>query len=359
MAALVVNRDYHIHAVAQAGLIVVGTKAGGSVNTAGTGIHGYVIGQYQTGGLIQEGVRSQHVLIEAAGMRFQYLISIKAADLHDLIGESFGHDIHFTVGSLNNGVLLHRVHGNSKVTGQGPDSGGPDNKAQLILFKMGEFAAVVVHGELDIHGGAGVITIFNLSLGQSCLVLAAPVNGLKTFVDMTVEIHFTENANLICFKALAHGGVGILPIADNTKALETLALNVNILVGVCFAGAAEIRNAHLLVVELLLFDNSAFNGHAMVIPAGDIGGVVAAHGVGTHDKVLDRLIQCVTHVDITVGEGRAVVEREAGLTLVLLEHFVIYIQLFPVLEHVRLALGKPGTHGKIGFRQINGCVEIL
>ena len=56
VAALIVHRHHHIHAVAQAGLIVVGTEAGGGVDAAGTGVHGDVVRQHQTAGLGQEGV---------------------------------------------------------------------------------------------------------------------------------------------------------------------------------------------------------------------------------------------------------------------------------------------------------------
>ena len=69
-------------------------------------------------------------------------------------------------------------------------------------------------------------------------------------------------------------------------------------------------------------------------------------------------IEGVAHVNIAVGEGRAVMEIEAGLTLVLLEHLIVYVQLFPIFEHFRLSLGETGTHGKVGFGQIKTAVVI-
>ena len=38
----------------------------------------------------------------------------------------------------------------------------------------------------------------------------------------------------------------------------------------------------------------------MVVPAGDVGGVIAHHGMTADDEVLEGLIQGVTHVDIAV-----------------------------------------------------------
>jgi hypothetical protein len=64
-------------------------------------------------------------------------------------------------------------------------------------------------------------------------------------------------------------------------------------------------------------------------------------------------------MDIAVGEGRAVVQVKEGEPLALFQVLVIDIQLFPVPQHIGLALGKAGAHGKVGFRQIQSGVEIL
>ena len=227
------------------------------------------------------------------------------------------------------------------------------------MVDVSELAEIVVHGELDVHGGAGVVLIFDLRLSQRGLVLGAPVYGLQALVDMAVFIHLTEDADLVRLEALVHGLVGVLPVGDNAHALEALHLAADVLLGVGLAGGAEIRYAHRLVVELLLLDDGGLDGHTVVVPAGDVGGVVAAHCVGAGNKVLEGLIQGVTHVNVAVGERRAVVQVEAGVTLVFLEHLVVDVKLFPVLEHFRLTLGKTGAHGEVGFRQVKSCVKIL
>ena len=144
----------------------------------------------------------------------------------------------------------------------------------------------------------------------------------------------------------------MLPIGHDAEALEALALDADVFFGVFMAGGAEIRHAHGLVVELLLLDDGRLDGHTMVIPAGDIGRPVAAHGVGAHDEILEGLVEGVAHVDVAVGEGRAVVQGETGLALVLLEHLMIDVLLLPAAEHFRLTLGQTGPHGKIGFREV-------
>ena len=112
------------------------------------------------------------------------------------------------------------------------------------------------------------------------------------------------------------------------------------------------------MVELVLLDDGALDGHAVVVPAGDIGRVVAAHRVGTGDEVLQGLVERVTHVQSAVGERRAVVQGEAGLALVLFEHEVVEVHFLPVLEHLRLALGKTRAHREAGLGHIQRAFVI-
>ena len=144
----------------------------------------------------------------------------------------------------------------------------------------------------------------------------------------------------------------MLPVGHDTQTLEAFHLDADIFLSVFVAGGAEIRHAHGLVVELLLLDDGGLNGHAVVVPAGDVGGIVTAHGVGAGDEVLDAFIEGVAHVDVAVGEGRAVVEVEAGVPLVLFEHLAVDVLLLPGFEHLGLTLGQAGAHGKLGFRKV-------
>ena len=51
-----------------------------------------------------------------------------------------------------------------------------------------------------------------------------------------------------------------------------------------------------------------FDGQAVAIPAGDVGGVEAGHGLVVDDEILEDLVDDVAHVDIAVGVGGAVVQ---------------------------------------------------
>ena len=179
MSALIVNGNDHVHAVALAGQIVVCTEAGCGVDAACAGVHGDIVGKHKTACLGQEGVRSEHILVEAAVVGLKNLIAGEAADAHDLLHQSLGHDIHFVaVIGLDDGVAFVRMQGDCEVAGQSPDGGRPDDEEELGGIKMRQLAAVVVHCKFDINGGAGVVLILDLRFRERGLVMSAPVDRL-------------------------------------------------------------------------------------------------------------------------------------------------------------------------------------
>ena len=253
----------------------------------------------------------EHVLKEVAGVLLEHLIAVEAADVHDLLGQSVGHDVHLAVRCLHEVIQFARVERDGEVAGQGPDRRRPDDEEELAVVDVRQLAEVIVHRELHVHGRARIVLILDLRLGEGGLIVRAPVHGLEALVDVAILIHLAEHTHLVGLEAL------------------------------------------------VLLDDGALDGHAVVVPAGDVGRVVAAHGVGADDEVLERLVERVAHVDVAVGERRAVVQAEARLAVVLFEHFVVQVHVVPALEHLGLPLGKAGAHGKVCFRQIDRGVEIV
>ena len=350
VTAVVVHGDDQIHAVAHTGLVVVGAEAGSGVDTAGTGIHGDVLGVHQTGGLVQEGMLRQHILKELAGVGGDDLIMLEAADVHDLVHQSLRHDIGFAALGLDKNVGLPGVQADGQVAGQRPDGGCPDDEVGAAQVKACQLAQIILHGELDVDGGTGVVVVLDLGLGHGGGTHGTPVHGLQTLVDIALVEHPAKDLDFLRLKVLVHGAVGVLPVAHHAQALEARHLTLDIGLGKFLAGGAELGDGHGLVVELALFDDGGLNGQTVVVPAGDVGGVIAHHGVAADDEILQRLIQGVTHVDVAVAEGRAVMQHEGGEILVLFQHGLIEVLLLPAAEHTRLPGGQTRLHGEIGFR---------
>ena len=192
--------------------------------------------------------------------------------------------------------------------------------------------------------------VLDLGLGHGSGAHGAPVHGLQALVDIALVEHPAKDFDFLRFKVLVHGAVGVLPVAHNAQTLEARHLALDIGLGEFLAGGAELGNGHGLVVELALFDDGCLNGQTVVVPAGDVGGVIAHHGVAADDEVLQGLIQGVTHVNIAVAEGRAVMQHEGGQAFVLFQHGLVEVLLLPAAEHTRLPGGQTRLHGEIGFR---------
>ena len=242
----------------------------------------------------------QHILEEGAGVGLHGLILRDTSLCHDLIDQCLGHDVHLSVGNLHNGIFKVRMQSDAKVSRKGPGGRGPDHEVEPAQIQMAELAFVVMDGELHVDRGDRVIVILDLRFGQGGLVMRAPVHRLKAFVDMAVPVHFAEDPHFIGLKAGVHRIVWVFPVSDNAEPLKAFHLDFGILLGISMTGAAEVRSGHFLVIELLLLDDCAFNRHAVVVPAGNIGDIAAAHHIAAVDKVLQGLVQGVTHMDISV-----------------------------------------------------------
>jgi hypothetical protein len=107
-----------------------------------------------------------------------------------------------------------------------------------------------VHGELHVDGGAGVVLVLDLGLGQGGLVLGAPVHGLEALVDVALLVHLAEHLDLLGLEAGVHGLVGMLPVADDAHALEARRWRRR-RSGELVAGGAELGT--LMALRLSLF----------------------------------------------------------------------------------------------------------
>src|SRR6185312_10198841 len=95
-----------------------------------------------------------------------------------------------------------------------------------------------------------------------------------------------------------------------------------------------------------------FNGEAVAVPAGNVGGIEPCHGLGLDHEVLDALIQSMAQVDRSVGVRGAVMEdvlRSPGTRRANLRINVLFL---PSGQTKRLVDWQVCLHGKAGLGQI-------
>ena len=205
------------------------------------------------------------------------------------------------------------IEGDGEGCGEGPGGGGPDDGVDgLCLPRRGSICARVA-GELvaDVDAGRGVLLVLDLGFGEGGLVVDAPVDGPEAFVDEALLEEVEEGLGDAGLVVGVHGGVGVVPAAEDADAHELGALEVEVFLRVLAAGAADGDGVHLELFAAELLVDFDLDGEAVAVPAGDVGGVEAGHGLGLDDEVLEALVEGVAEVDGAVGVGRAVVEDVA------------------------------------------------
>ena len=148
----------------------------------------------------------------------------------------------------------------------------------------------------------------------------------------------------------------MVPVPQHAEAAERGLLDVDPLAGKFLGAAADFRGAEAAG----FLDDLEFDGETVAVPAGDVRRLEAGHGLRFEDKVLDDFVEGGAHMDVAIGEGRAIVEQEARGTLGLAAglDFLIETTAFPGSETDGLAQDQVRLHGKVGFRQVDGVLVV-
>ena len=168
----------------------------------------------------------------------------------------------------------------------------------------------------------------------------------------------TQGAHDIRLGGVVHGEIGTGPVADNSHAHKVLALPVDLPLRVLATPGAKRRRRQFgpRLAHFLFYIE--FNGQAVAVPAGHVGGVEAVQGFGLDDDVLEHLVDRVADVEIAVGVRRAVVKNELRSPRARLADTLEQAHRLPLRQALRLAPGQIGFHRESGAGQIQGMFVI-
>ena len=160
---------------------------------------------------------------------------------------------------------------------------------------------------------------------------------------------------------IIHRQIRVGPIARDAEALELLTLDIHPAFGKLAAFLAEIDDIHIVLIEplgaVLLLD-LPLDRQAVAIPAGHIARVMAHHLMRAHDHIFDRLVQRVADMQVAVGIGGAVMQREGRAASGFRAQLVVDPEAFPAGEPFGLAQRQACAHREIGFGQEDGIAVI-
>ena len=155
-----------------------------------------------------------------------------------------------------------------------------------------------------------------------------------------------------------HGQVRVVPLAQHAQAHEVGLLDLDLLRGILTAGLAKFCERHLLagLAEFLL--DIDLDRQAVAVPAGHIGCIESSQSPGLDDDVLERLVDRMSEVQLTIGIGGAVVKNETGPARTLFPDAGIQVHALPARQHFRFALRKTRLHGELCLRQVQGAFVV-
>ena len=351
-------------ALLEAGEVVVDAVAGRVVDDTGTVIDTDVIGQ-QRHALnavkdrllvvdVVEGLGGNHV-----GLAVDHDRGVLPAKLLAALGSQvFEHDLGAAV-VLNGDIGGAGLEGNGLIGGDGPRGSRPDDEVDRAVEVL-EAGGLGGHLKANKDGGTRLIGVLDLGLGECGVAMLAPVNRLVSAIDHALIEHGLEDLDVGGIMLVIERQIGVVPVAEHAQATEAGLLQLDVLDSELVAELADLSRGglvELLGAELLL--DLVLDRLAMAVPTGDVGNLIALHHPVAVDHVLGDLIHGVADVDRTVGVRRAVVQHELLVTLVLLQNLLVDLVVLPVLESLGLGLGKTGTHGKSGFRQIHRLLVLV
>ena len=367
-AAVVVDRHDRGDAELLAGEVVVHAVAGRAVDDARAVVEGDVVGVDELARLALVAKDRLLVAVVREGLaRGAPGLAVLAAHELDLavaklsgaaLGERLGHDLGAAVVDERHVGGLG-VADDGVVGGKGPRRGGPDVHEELAGPGL---QALRHRGHLKAHedGGADLVAVLDLRLGEGRVAVRAPVHGLGALRDGAGVEDGLEDLDVGGVVVVHVGEVGVVPLAEDAQALEALALGVHLLDGHLAAELADLLGGKL--VELLRAEHGldlVLDGLAVAVPAGDVRRLVAAHGPVAVDDVLGDLVLRVAQVDGAVGVRGAVVQDELLVPLVLGDHLLVDVVLLPHGQALGLVLSQAGAHGKARARQVGGLLVLV
>ena len=352
-AAIVVDGREDGQTVLAADEVIVVAVAGGDVDAAGAGFERDEFAEDHLAVARQEGV----LILPAFEFAADEALAVLLVDGHflrhvargfaEVFDEGVGHHEPLVLPGVRVPVELCAVaeagvDGDGLVGGQGPGRRGPDDDARLACQRTaGE-------GKFDVDRRGVLLVVFDLGLGQRGARAGGPVDGFLALVDQPALDESGERAQDFGLVGGVERQVGMVPVAEDAQAFELAALDVDELARQFLRAAADFHRRQPLV----LLDDLELDGQPVAIPAGHEGRAEPGHGLGFDDEVLENLVERGAHVDIAVGEGRAVVEdkfRRVGPGRL---NLPVQVGFLPMLEEQRLALDQIRLHREIGFGQV-------
>src|SRR6267154_1285718 len=287
--AAVVERSGGFEIVFLSGVEVVDAMAGSGVNDAGALVERDVGGE-NAGDLQRQKGMLKFCALEMVALELgedaRFLDVALGLECSDTIsGEKqlpfFGFDDY---------VFEVWMKGERAVVGNRPGSGGPDDGGNVRAEFCGFTACTTCESEFYPDAWAGVIFVFDFGFGERSGIVNTPINRFAAAIDVALFDEIEKGIGDGGLVFMAHREVGIVPAAEDSEALE-IALMLLVAARGKFAAEASKFGGRNFAFATEFFFDLRFDRPTVAIPAGDVRGVMAGHGLGFDDEVFENFVE--------------------------------------------------------------------
>ena len=225
----------------------------------------------------------------SAGTEFGINIAI-SDDRNNSVGsrqtQSFANQIAIT--------RVLRVNCYCSIAGQSFRTGGCNHQAAAFFFN---------YRVVDVPEMARVVLMLNLDIAQCGVAVYAPVGDTGAFVNQALFKQSAENLANSLGAAFIHSEALTLPVAGNAQMLQLVDNAVAVLLLPFPNAFQELFAAQVITGFAFLFFDNLFNLNlgcqACMVIAGHPQGVVPHHAVPADQDILQGIIQCMAHMQLT------------------------------------------------------------
>ncbi len=349
--AVVTDRIIDRQVVAHADRIILQTMRGRRMHETGTGVRGDMVAANdrhltRIERMLQCQMLERRPLATRQCQRLLLTVTAKRR-----LCQRMGQNQQATTG-LNQIVIKLRMHTDRLVGRQCPRRRSPDHGIGVIGHRDAKRLAqhsLVHHLETDIDRRRVLVLVLDFGFCQRGTAIHAPMHRFAALIQVAVFVNVAERAHDIGLGAVIHGQVGVIPIAQHAETDEILFLPFHLLCRIGAAQFAELGRRDILAVQFL---HHQLDRQAVTVPARHVRRIEAVQRLRLDDDVFQYLVDRMTDVNVAIGIRRAVVQDEFFRALTRLADTLIELFFLPLLQPLRLALGKVAAHGESRVRKI-------
>ncbi|CCX63430.1 uncharacterized protein BN785_00852 [Firmicutes bacterium CAG:791] len=177
-----------------------------------------------------------------------------------------------------------------------------------------------------------LLLVFHFGIRNRGLAYRAPVHHTVALVNPSLLMHLYEGLGHGLVAALVHGEALTIPVAGRSQLLQLLHNAVTILFAPLPALLKKALTAKICLGDALLLqliDDLYLGCNGGMVGPGLPQCIIALHSLKADDDVLHRLIQRMSHVELTGNVRRRDHNRKRKLRMIHLRMKILL--LFPVL----------------------------